>query len=275
MASTIWRGTVSFGLVNIPVGVYTAVREEKVHFKMLRGRDMCPVKYKRVCEAGKGEEVPWKDIVKGFEYQKGKYIVLEDSDFEQAASALPTSKTLEIESFVKEEDVDPRFFDRPYFLIPTGEGAKAYALLREAMREAGTVAVGTITMRQKHYLAAIKVLEEALVLEIMRFANELVDIKEFTFPSAKDVRPQELTMARQLVENLTTEFHPEKHKDEYQVNLRRIIDGKLKGKKVDLEEAVEPEPTGVIDLMERLQQSLEQGNAKPKRKAPSKRRKSA
>lgn len=272
MASTIWKGTVSFGLVNIPVGLYTAVREERISFRMLRGKDQCRIKFKRVCE-GTGQEVPYGEIVKGYEYKKDKYVVITPEDLEKAQAALPTSKTFEIDGFVREGEIDPRYLEKPYFLVPTAEGRKAYALLREAMRAAGAVAVGTITMRQKHYLAAIKVLNEALILEVLRFPRELVDMNEFSFPADEGLRPQELKMASQLVESLTMEFDPAKYRDEYQANLQRIIDGKLKGLKVELKEAEDAEPTGVIDLMERLEQSLKRGGKKAApRKTPRKRK---
>ncbi|HEX7239376.1 MAG TPA: Ku protein [Longimicrobiaceae bacterium] len=264
MASTIWKGSISFGLVNIPVGLHSAVREDTLHFKLLREKDLCPLGYERVCKDKKGGPVPWDEVVKGYEYEKGKYVVLSDEDFKKAA--LATSKTFEIQDFVKEDEIDPRYFEKPYYLVPTGQGGKAYALLREAMRRTGTVGIGTITLRQKQYLASIKVVEQALVLDLMRFASEVVDEKEFQFPDEGDVRPQELKMAEQLIGSLTEGFDPTRYKDEYAANLLRIINAKLKGKKVNLKESAEPEPTEVINLMERLQKSLEKKGAK---KAPA------
>lgn len=262
MASTIWKGSINFGLVNIPVGLHSAVRDEGISFKLLREKDHCPLGYERVCKDKKGEPVPWDQVVKGFEYEKGKFVVLSEDDFKKAA--LATSKTFDIQDFVREDEIDPRYFEKPYYLVPTGQGGKAYALLREAMRETGTVGIGTITLRQKQYLAGVKVVGQALVLDLMRFASEVVDQSEFSFPAEEGIRPQELKMAEQLVTSLTGEFEPGKYKDEYHANLQRIINAKLKGKKVVLKEAAEPEPTGVIDLMERLQKSLEKkGGAKP------------
>jgi DNA end-binding protein Ku len=264
MAATIWKGAISFGLVNIPVKLHSAVREDQIRFRLLDKEKLCPVKYQRVC-TNNGQEIPWERIVKGYEYEKGRYVVLEDEDFEKAAVA--TSKAFEIQSFVKEEEIDPRYFEKPYYLVPDRGGAKAYALLREAMRETSTVAIGTLTLRQKQYLAGIKVVGDGLVLDLMRFASEVVAEDEFRFPQQEDLRPQEVKMAKQLVENLTEEFRPENFKDEYQANLRKIIQAKLKGKKVDLKEAAEPEPTGVIDLMARLEESLKAGGKKPKKTA--------
>jgi len=267
MAATIWKGAISFGLVNIPVKLHSAVRENQISFRMLDREGLCPVKYERVCK-NDGEEIPWERIVKGYEYEKGKYVVLEDEDFEKAAVA--TTRAFEIQDFVKEEEIDPRYFEKPYYLVPDGGGDKPYALLREAMRDTGTVAIGTLTLRQKQYLAGIKVVGDALVLDLMRFASEVIDEGDFRFPSADGIRPQEVKMAKQLIANLTEEFDPAKYKDEYQANLRKIIQAKLKGKKVDLKESAEPEPTGVIDLMARLEESLKAGGKKPARKTTSK-----
>ena len=274
--ASIWTGAIAFGLVNIPVKVETAVRSHDIGFKLMyeeKTGSVCPVKYKRVCEHN-GKEVPWNSIVKGFEYEKGKFVVLKDEDFDRAA--LATSKTFEIQAFTGEADVDPRYFEKPYYLIPQKGGERAYALLREAMRSTGSLGIGTITLRKKQYLAAIKVVGDALVLDIMRFADEVLDESEYRFPGAGAFRPQELKMAEQLVGSLREEFKPEQYTDQYRENLDRIIQGKMKGKRVNLKEAEEPEMTGVIDLMDRLKASLEPGGKKPaKSKSGTKKRKSA
>ncbi len=258
--ATIWKGAITFGLVNIPVELRPAVRTDRLSFRMLHGEDMAPVKYERVCSAD-GEPVPWSEIVKGYEYAKGKFVVMTPEDFEQAK--LEKSKTIDILDFAKDDEIDPRFFDTPYYLLPTKGGEKAYALLREAVRRCGTVGIGKIIVREKQHLAAIKVVGEALVLETMRFADELIDVKELSFPSSDIVRPQELEMAEQLVSNLAEPFDPSKYTDDYRSNLMRIIKAKMKGKKVKLEEADEgPADPKVIDLMSRLRESLEQGRGK-------------
>ncbi|HEX6925777.1 MAG TPA: Ku protein [Longimicrobiaceae bacterium] len=277
--ASIWTGAIAFGLVNIPVRLEAAVRSHDLSFKLLapKGKgDYCPVKYERVCKDD-GKEVAWDDIVKGYEYQKERYVVLTDADFEKAA--LATNKTFEIQDFAPEDDVDPRYFEKPYYLIPQKGGERAYALLRDAMKNTGTLGIGTITLRKRQYLASIKPLHDAMVLDLMRFADEVLDASEYRFPGA-DYRPQELQMAEQLVGNLTEEFKPEKYKDEYRDNLEKIIQAKMKGKKVTLREAPEPEMTGVIDLMDRLKESLEGKSKKPsasrkKKSGTSKRRKSA
>jgi len=258
--ATIWKGAITFGLVNIPVELRPAVRTDRLSFRMLHAEDMAPVKCERVCSAD-GEPVPWGEIVKGYEYAKGKFVVMTPEDFEQAK--LEKSKTIDILDFAKDNEIDPRFFDTPYYLVPTKGGEKAYALLREAIRRCDTVGIGKIIIRETQHLVGIKVVGDALVLETMRFVDELVDVGELSFPGSDVVRPQELAMAEQLVSNLQEPFDPSKYTDEYRANLMRIIKAKMKGKKAQLEEPdEEPADPKVIDLMSRLRASLEQGRAK-------------
>jgi DNA end-binding protein Ku len=258
--AAIWKGSLTFGLVNIPVELKTAVRAGHISFRLLHKEDLSPVKYERICQA-EGEPVPWNEIVKGYEYEKGKFVVLTDEDFKTAA--LEQSKTIDILDFVKEDEIDPRYFETPYYLVPAKGGEKPYALLREAIRQTGSVGIGKIIIRQIQHLAAVKVVGDALVLEIMRFANELVDAKEFSFPSREAIRPQELQMAEQLVANLAEPFDPTRYTDEYRANLMKIIKAKMKGKKVKLEEPEGEAPdSDVLDLMSRLRASLEEGSGK-------------
>jgi DNA end-binding protein Ku len=258
--AAIWKGSLAFGLVNIPVELRTAVRADHISFRLLHQEDLSPVKYERVCQAD-GEPVPWNEIVKGYEYEKGKYVVMTDEDFK--AAAIEGSKTIDIIDFVKEEEIDPRYFETPYYLVPAKNAEKSYALLREAIRSTGAVGIGKIIIRQSQHLAGIKVVGDALVLEIMRFSNELVDADEYTFPARDQVRPQELAMAEQLIGNLAEPFDPSRYTDDYRSNLMKIIKAKMKGKKPKLEEPEEESPeTGVLDLMSKLRASLEQGSAK-------------
>lgn len=258
--AAIWKGSLTFGLVNIPVELKTAVRADHISFRLLHKEDLSPVKYERVCQA-EGEPVPWNEIVKGYEYEKGKFVVITDEDFK--AAALEQSKTIDILDFVKQEEIDPRYFETPYYLVPSKGGEKPYALLREAIRKTGMVGVGKIIIRQTQHLAGVKVIGDALVLEIMRFANELVDAKEFDFPSRQAVRPQELQMAEQLVANLAEPFDPTRYTDEYRANLMKVIKAKMKGKKVKLEEPEGEAPdSDVLDLMSRLRASLQEGSGK-------------
>jgi DNA end-binding protein Ku len=258
--AAIWKGSLTFGLVNIPVELKTAVRADHISFRLLHEEDLSPVKYERVCQAD-GETVPWNEIVKGYEYEKGKFVVLTDQDFKTAA--LEQSRTIDILDFVKQDEIDPRYFETPYYLVPTKGGEKPYALLREAIRSTGSIGIGKIIIRQTQHLAGVKVIGDALVLEIMRFANELVDPKEFNFPGREAVRPQELQMAEQLVGNLAEPFDPSRYTDDYRANLMKVIKAKMKGKKPRLEEPEGEAPnSGVLDLMSRLRASLEEGSGK-------------
>jgi len=257
--AAIWKGSLAFGLVNIPVELRTAIRADHISFRLLHAEDLSPVKYERVCQSD-GEPVPWNEIVKGYEYEKGKFVVLSDEDFKTAA--LESSKTIDILDFVQQEEIDPRYFETPYYLVPAKGAEKSYALLREAIRSSGVVGIGKIIIRQTQHLAGIKILGDAMVLEIMRFSNELIDASEYTFPSRNDVRSQELKMAKQLIENLTEPFDPSRYTDDYRVNLMKVIKAKMRGKKVKLEPAEESMDTNVLNLMSRLKASLEQGNGK-------------
>jgi DNA end-binding protein Ku len=254
--ASVWKGALSFGLVNIPSRLYPAVRtgDGDIHFRQLHRKDLAPIKYERISTAD-GQVVEWKDIVKGYEYRKGKFIALSNEDLK--AAALEASSVIEILDFVKEQEIDLRYFETPYYLVPDKGGEKAYALLREAMHSTGMVAIGKFTMRQKQHLASVKASGDALVLEIMRFADELVDPSQFTFPSAEGVRPQERQMAEQLIANLVRPFNASKYTDDYQRNLKHLIEAKLKGEKIDVEEP-EATPTKVTDLLARLQESIAQ-----------------
>jgi DNA end-binding protein Ku len=270
--ATIWKGSVSFGLVTIPVELRSAVRSEHVSFRLLHEEDLSPVRYERVCERT-GEPVPWSEIVKGYEYAKGKYVVITDEDFR--AAALDASKSIDILDFVQAEEIDARWFETPYYLVPGKGGEKAYALLREALRATGAVGIGKIVLRQTQHLGSVRVVGDALVLTLMRFSAELVDEGTLSLPSSDLVRPQELAMAEQLVRNLAAPFDPERYTDDYRANLMKVVKAKLRGKKVELEQ---PEPdagdTQVIDLMSRLRASLE-AKGKGGRRAAGKRARGA
>lgn len=254
MASRIWKGSISFGLVNIPISLQPAVREDHIGFRLLEKGTNCPVKYERVCKKN-NKTIPYEKIVKGFEYEKDHFVVLDEEDFNKAA--LATSKAFEIENFVPLNQIDPRFFDKPYYAVPDEGSESVYALLRKAMDETGMVGIGRITVRQKQHLAAVKPLGDGLEINLMRFVNEIIDEEHYHFPKTAKVKGQALTMAKQLIASLSADFDPSQYADQYRENLEKIIQSKLKGKKIDLEEPAEPKPTGVIDLMERLKQSLE------------------
>ena len=256
--ASIWTGALTFGLVNIPVSLASAVRAvEKTSFRQLNEEDLAPIKYERVSSVD-GEVVPWKHIVKGYEYAKGKYVVVTPEELAKVRT--PSSKAVEMMDFVKSDEIDPRYFDTPYYLVPQKGGEKPYALLREALASTGMVGIGKLTLRQKEHLVAVRPVGDALVLELMRFENELVSPDELNFPDAEQqkVRPQELAMAEQLIGNLAEPFDPSKYHDEYEEKLKTLLKAKLKGKKIpdDDDDRGKPEKTKVIDLVARLQESL-------------------
>jgi DNA end-binding protein Ku len=283
MPRALWKGSIAFGLVNIPVELQTAVRDSRPRFRMLHAEDKSPVKFERVC-AREGKPVAWEELVKGYEYQKGRFVILTKDDFK--AAALEKSRTVDIRNFVKGEEIDDRFFETSYYLTPQKGGERAYALLREAIRETGLVGIATIVLRDAQHLAALEVKDRAMVLTMMRYAEELVDTSEFHFPAATDIRKPELQMARTLVEQLADKWDPGQYTDEYRANLMKIIKAKMKGKTVELKEEPERQSAEVVDLMERLRQSLEgaggdrrkpaaPGRAKKKTAAHGKRKRAA
>jgi DNA end-binding protein Ku len=259
MARPLWKGSISFGLVNIPIELHTAVRNHRPKFRMLHASDKSPVKFERVCIRD-GRPVAWEDLVKGFEYAKGHFIVLTKDDFQ--AAALEKTRTVDIVDFVKAEEIDDRFFETPYYLVPAKGGERAYALLREAIRESGRIGIAKFILRDAQHLAAVEVIENAIVLTVMRFADELVDVSQFDLPGTASIRKPELEMAKALVNSLAAEWDPAKYTDEYRENLMRIIEAKVKGKEIEIEPAVEPRQAEVVDLMERLRRSLEQGGGR-------------
>jgi DNA end-binding protein Ku len=234
---------------------------------MLHAKDKSPVKFERVCIKD-GHPVAWEDLVKGYEYQKGRFIVLTKEDFQ--AAALEKTRTIDIVDFVEAEEIDDRYFETPYYLVPTKGGERAYALLREAIRESRRIGIAKFILRDAQHLAAVEVIDQALVLSVMRFADELVDTDAFSFPEAGVVRSRELEMAKTLVNNLAAEWDPGKYTDQYRENLLQIIRGKMKGRKVELESPSEPRQANVVDLMERLRQSLAQSGVKPSRTVKAK-----
>jgi DNA end-binding protein Ku len=256
----LWKGSISFGLVNIPVELHVAVRDHRPRFRMLHAADKSPVHFTRVC-AREGQPVAWDDLVKGYEYAKGHFVVLTKEDFR--AAAVEKTHRVDIIDFVQADDIDDRYFETPYYLVPARGGEQAYALLREAMRDAKRIGIAKFILRDALHLAAVEVIDDALVLTMMRFADELVDTGQFSLPSKKDVRKVELGMAKALVENLATDWDPKKYTDEYRDNLMRIIQGKVKGKKVALDTAIEPRQAKVVDLMERLRLSLAKRGVSP------------
>jgi DNA end-binding protein Ku len=254
MARALWTGALSFGLVNIPVEVHTAVREHRPRFRMLHAKDKSPINFQRVCQKD-GEEVAWDDLVRGYEYERGHFVVLTKEDL--AAAALEKTRRIDILDFVESEAIDDRFFDKPYYLIPGKGGDVAYALLREAVRESKRIGIAKFILRETQHLAAVEVVGEALVLSTLRFADELVDVGSLRLPRSSSLKKKELEMATTLVENLAAEWNPEKYTDDYRDNLMKVIKAKMRGKQAHLLPEEQPRDKKVIDLMERLRQSLD------------------
>ena len=273
MPRAIWTGSLSFGLVNIPIEVHTAVRDQRPHFRMLHAKDRSPINFERICQKD-GKSVAWNDIVKGYEYEKGHFVVLDKEDF--AAAALEKTRRIDVLDFVEAQAIDDRYFDKPYYLTAKKGGEMAYALLREAMNESGRIGIAKFIMRETQHLAAVEGIGDALVLSTLRFADELVDTRSLSFPSGKNLKKTELNLAKTLVENLAAKWDPDKYTDDYQENLMRVIKAKMKGKEAKLVTDERPRDSNVIDLMERLRASLGQsGNGRIKKPARTKARKPA
>jgi DNA end-binding protein Ku len=266
MPRALWKGSISFGLVNIPIELHTAVRNHRPKFRMLHAKDKSPVKFQRVCQRD-GTPLAWEDLVKGYEYAKGHFVVITKEDFQTAA--LEKTRTVDIIDFVEAEQIDDRFFETPYYLTPAKGGERAYALLREAIRESGRIGIAKFILREAQHLAAVEVIADAIVLTVMRFADELVDIEGFEFPANTSIRKQELDMAKALVNSLAADWDPSKYTDQYRENLLKVIQAKVKGKEVELEAEAEPRQAEVVDLMERLRRSLAQSGGVSKGRAAS------
>jgi DNA end-binding protein Ku len=254
---SLWKGSISFGLVSIPVSLYPATRREELSFRLLRATDLSPVNYKRVAQ-NDGREVPWDQIVKGYEYEKGKFVVLKDADFKRVD--IEATQTVEIMDFVQLDEVDPMFFQKPYYLVPEKGGAPAYTLLHDVLANTGKVGIAKVVIRSRQHLAAVKAQKKGLVLEIMHFADELVDVEELNIPLAKS-NPQrrELEMAKTLVNQMTQPWEPKRYTDDYSSSLMKMIKDKI----ANGDKAAGPAPkakrqTNVIDLAAVLEESLKQ-----------------
>ena len=262
MAKTIWKGAISFGLVTIPIRVYTATDEKSLKFNQLHEKDQGRIKYKRVCSVD-GEEVPYDEIVKGFEYEKDHYVVLTDDELDRG---IRSSRAIDILKFVPEDEIDAIYWKNPYYLVPEQTGAKAYALLRKALGEEGYVALAKVSFRDKEHLATLRLRGNVFVLETMYWPDEIrpADFEELEID--EDVRPQELKMARSLIENMTDHFDPDEFHDEYREKLEEVVDAKIQGREIAVVE--ETGTATVVDLMEALKASVEASET-PKPKAAS------
>jgi DNA end-binding protein Ku len=284
MARPIWKGHISFGLVNVPVVLYSAEQRSDLSFRLLDSRNTARVKYERVNEET-GEEVPWDKIVKGYEYESGNYVLLSDEELERASVEM--TRTIEIGQFVDLSEIDVRYFDRPYILVPDKKGEKGYVLLREAIAESGKAGIATVVIRSRQYLAALIADGDALFLELLRFNEELRDLADFDLPGhdlrTMKVSKKEVELAAQLIDGMTVEWDASEHQDEYRDVLMKMIEKKIKSGKteaIDVDEAEEEvEEPKTINFMDVLKRSVaktgsrtKKKRAAPKKKTPTRRK---
>lgn len=282
MARPIWTGTLSFGLLHVPVSLMTGERKTDLSFRMLDSRDNTPVRYERV-NAETGDEVPWKDVVKAFEYDKGSYVVLEEEDIRAAASE--GREAVEVEAFVDAAAISPRYYEKPYILVPGKKAEKGYVLLRETLKATGRVGIARVVIRTREYLSAVIPQDDALVLMLLRYPQELVDLGEYNLPEGKPadyrITKKELEMAQQLIDSMAGEWRPDEYRDEFRERLHAVIEQRLKSKglvsRPEAREPVLPEDaaTNVVDFMALLRKSLDEKKRTPAKKAPGKAAKKA
>ncbi len=270
---SLWKGSISFGLVNIPVSLFPATRREELSFRLLRASDLSPVNYKRVAQTD-GREVPWDQIVKGYEYEKGKFVVLKDEDFKRVD--IEATQTVDIMDFVQLSEVNPMYFQKPYYLVPDKGGVPAYTLLHDVLADTKKAGIAKVVIRTRQHLAAVKAQDDALVLEVMHFADELVDVAELNIPSSKNQpRRRELDMAKALVEQMTEKWEPARYTDDYSSALMALIQDKIEhGGRTTTTAPKARKQTKVIDLAAVLRESLAQagGSKKKPAKAPTARK---
>jgi DNA end-binding protein Ku len=258
-----WKGSISFGLVYIPIAVYPATREEKLSFRQLRKTDLSPIKYKKVAEAD-SKEVPAEEIVKGFEYERGRYVVLSDEDFEKVK--IESTHSIDITDFVDLGEVDPKFFYKPYFLEPQKGGEKAYALLHKALSGTGKIGIAKVVISNREHLAAVKPDGLFLILELMHFASEILSAEELNRGPSTALNEKELKMAQALIDSMSSDWEPEKYRDEYRTAVLEVIEQKAKNKKIPARPIAPPLSTNVVDLVKVLQESLNRNQSvRPKR----------
>jgi DNA end-binding protein Ku len=267
MPRAMWKGAISFGLVTIPVSVYPATEEKTLRFNQLHDDDGGRIRMKRTCSID-GEEVGYEHIVKGYEYEKDRYVILTDEDFE--AIPVESSRAIDIQQFVELEEIDPMQYKKSYYLVPEETGAKAYALLREALNRSGKVGIAKVSFRDKEHLAALRFRDEAFVLETMYWPDELREADFGGVDVSAKVRPNELEMAQTLIDNLTADWDPAEFKDDYREALLRIVEAKINGEEIEI---VEAEPTAkVVDLMEALKASVAAAKKEPKAEPATKKK---
>jgi DNA end-binding protein Ku len=259
MPRPLWKGAVTFGLVSVPVNLYPATRKQaELSFRMLHEKDKAPIQYKKFCSE-EDKEVPWNEIVKGYEFEKGQFVVMSDEDFEKAKTE--STETLDIRAFVPLEQIGVAHFESPYWLEPTRQGRKAYVLLREALEDSGRVGIGTFVMRQREHLAALRPAGKALMVTTLRFPDEIRTPSDLDLPGDEKLAKKEIELAKQLVDTLAGDWDPKEYKDTYHDTLRAAIEQRVEGREV--EAPVPRKAARVVNLMEALEESLKTRARKP------------
>src|SRR6185503_18651996 len=248
-----WKGNISFALVSIPISLFSATRRNELSFHYLHKKDMSPVSYKRFCDS-ENTEVPWEEITRGFEYEKGQYIEITDEDLDKADVEL--TKTIQIQEFVQGDEIDPVYFDKPYYLEPQKGGERAYALMRDALAQSNKVGIAKVVMKSREHLAAVKSVGNLLTLQTMRFAHEIVDSGSLNLPSKAEISKKEMDLANTLIDSMSDTFDPNRYKDDYYEKVMSVIQMKLAGITPQVPVVAGPGPAKVVDLMEVLKQSL-------------------
>src|SRR5437879_2544003 len=251
----IWKGNISFALVSIPISLFSATRRNELAFHYLHKKDMSPVSYKRFCD-GEDVEVPWEEITRGYEYEKGQYIEITDEDLDKADIEL--TKTIQILEFVHENEIDPLYFDKPYYLEPQKGGERAYALMRDALGQSKKVGIAKVVLKSREHLAAVKTVGNMMTLQTMRFAHEIVAAGSLNLPPKAEISKKEMDLANTLIDSMSDKFDAAKYKDDYYDKVLELIQMKVAGVSPQVPTAQGPVPAKVVDLMEVLKQSLSQ-----------------
>jgi DNA end-binding protein Ku len=262
----IWKGNISFALVSIPISLFSATRRNELSFHHLHKKDMSPVSYKRFCDT-EDVEVPWEEITKGYEYEKGQYVEITDEDLDKADVEL--TKTIQILEFVQEEEIDPVYFEKPYYLEPQKGGEHAYALMRDALAESKKVGIAKVVLKSREHLAAVKSIRDMMTLQTMRFAHEIVDAGSLNLPTKVEISKKEMDLAHMLIDSMSDKFDAGKYKDDYYDKVLEIIQMKIAGVSPQVPAAKGPAPTKVVDLMEVLKQSLTETKKSKTARAPA------
>jgi DNA end-binding protein Ku len=249
---SIWTGAINFGLVSIPIKLYSAVRESHIHFNMLREKDLCPIGYKKICR-NTGEEVSSDEIVRGYQYHKGEYVILDDEDFK--AADVEKTYAITIEDFINEKEVDIKYAEKPYYIEPDKKSKSVYALFREALTEAKKVGIGKFVLKDREHLVLIKAQSNYLFLNMLRYHNEIINAQDLDFPEKAKIPRNQMDLALELIDKLSGPFHPQKYKDTYTDKLKAIIEDKKKGRKIP-HKKVKLAKTAAPDIVSKLKESL-------------------